>query len=178
MKATYVVDTGRGQHTVDVREVGDLFEITIDGTTHLVDAVHIAGSSVRTILWDRRSYEANIVQEGDRIDVYLEGDRYPVEVYDELWARAKAAAGDKKSQGEEIKAPIPGAVVKILVSPGESVSAGQPVAILEAMKMQNELTSANGGVVAEVKVAVGDTVTDGQLLIVLKPEVPAEEVKA
>ena len=173
MKATYVVDTGRNRHTVDIREVGDQFEITIEGTTHLVDAVHIAGSSVRTVIWDRRSYEANIVQEGDRFDVYLNGDRFPVEVYDELWARAKESAIDKKGQGEEIKAPIPGAVIKLLVEPGQLVDADQPVAILEAMKMQNELTASFGGRVQEVKVAVGDTVTDGQLLIVLKPDAPA-----
>ena len=169
MKAIYVVNAGARQVTVEIREVGDAYEVTIDGVVHLVDSRRVGGTAVRSLLIAGRSYEANTVQDGDRCDVYLNGDLYPLEVFDELWARARTGKGDGGSRGETIQAPIPGAVVKLLVAPGETVAAGQPVAVLEAMKMQNELTATWGGVVTAVKAAVGDTVAAGAPLIELKP---------
>lgn len=169
MKATYVVVAGGTRRTVEVRAVGDLYEVTIDGTTHTVDARRIGGTQVRSLLIAGRSYETNIVTDGDRRDVYLNGDLYPVEVYDELWARAREGKAESASAGETILAPIPGAVVKILVETGAVVAAGQPLAVLEAMKMQNELTASRAGVVQEVRAKVGDTVASGQVLIVIAP---------
>jgi acetyl/propionyl-CoA carboxylase alpha subunit len=169
MKATYVVVSGGVRRMVEVREVGDLHEVSIDGVAHTVDARRIGGTQVRSILVAGRSYETNIVMDGDRRDVYLNGDLYPVEVYDELWARAREGKPEAANAGETILAPIPGAVVKLLVEPGATVAAGQPVAVLEAMKMQNELAAERGGIVREIRTKVGDTVASGQVLIVLVP---------
>ena len=53
---------------------------------------------------------------------------------------------------------MPGRIVKVLVSPGEAVAAGQPLLVMEAMKMENELKAKAAGTVIEVYVRVGDTV--------------------
>ncbi|TPW16384.1 MAG: biotin/lipoic acid binding domain-containing protein [bacterium] len=169
MRGTYVVQAGERRVTVDIHEVGDLYEVTIDGVTRQVDSQRIGGLSVRSLIIEGRSYEANTVQEGDRCDVYLNGDLFSLDVYDELWARAREGKADGAPRGETILAPIPGAVVKLLVERGQVVEAGQSVAVLEAMKMQNELTATWGGVVADVKVALGDTVAAGTAIMVLTP---------
>jgi pyruvate carboxylase subunit B len=65
---------------------------------------------------------------------------------------------------------MPGLVVEVKVSAGEPVQAGQAVIIVEAMKMQNELTAAAPGVVSEVHVRSGDAVASGQTLLTLVPK--------
>ncbi len=75
-----------------------------------------------------------------------------------------------------VKAPFAGVVVALSREPGERISAGAPVAVLEAMKMEHEVLAETGGVVAELAVAIGDAVEEGQLLVRLEPgahEAPA-----
>jgi acetyl/propionyl-CoA carboxylase alpha subunit len=168
VKERYVVETGGRRRLVEIREVGDEYEISIDGEAHRVDACRIPATSVTSLIVEGRSWEIGTVQDGDRIDVYVDGEIHPVMVWDEIWARAvEAHAGPSGS--EEVHAPIPGSVVRVLVAEGDQVPAGAAVVVLEAMKMQNELLSRNGGVVSRVHVAEGDTVAAGQRLVVLLP---------
>jgi methylmalonyl-CoA carboxyltransferase small subunit len=74
---------------------------------------------------------------------------------------AKAPAGSSSG----LKAPISGTVVKILVEPGSEVKAGDTVVVLEAMKMETEITAPQDGKIAAVNIAVGDTVAGGQTLV-------------
>lgn len=68
-----------------------------------------------------------------------------------------------------VKAPMPGRVVKALVAEGDEVAAGQPVIIVEAMKMENEVAAAGAGVVQRIVVSAGDTVDAGTLLVEIAP---------
>ncbi len=68
-----------------------------------------------------------------------------------------------------VKAPFAGVVVALSGEPGQRIAAGSPVAILEAMKMEHEVLAEAGGVVAELAVAIGDAVEEGQLLVRLEP---------
>jgi len=68
-----------------------------------------------------------------------------------------------------IAAPLPGLLVKILVRDGEVVKRGQAVAILEAMKMENEVNAQADGIVIDVRYKEGDSVNQGDVLILLKP---------
>jgi pyruvate carboxylase subunit B len=169
MRARYVARVGSRERTVEIREVEEHYEITIDGDIHRVDSCSINGSTVRSLLIGGRSYETHTVPDGDGYRVYVSGRLYPVEIYDEVWARAQQGRTETRAEGEEIQAPIPGLVVKLLVDERQTVAAGQPVLVLEAMKMQNELTARHGGIVGEILVNPGDTVAQGQRLLVLKP---------
>jgi glutaconyl-CoA/methylmalonyl-CoA decarboxylase subunit gamma len=85
-------------------------------------------------------------------------------------AAALASAGGRGGSGT-IKAPMPGRVVRVLVTEGEAVEADAPLLIVEAMKMENEVASPGSGVVRRLSVAAGDTVEAGQLLCeVVAPE--------
>ena len=73
-----------------------------------------------------------------------------------------------KSTGDTITAPLPGVITSVKVKAGEFISAGQVVAVLEAMKMENDLQSERDGKVKEVKVEKGDSVLEGAIIIILE----------
>ena len=86
---------------------------------------------------------------------------------------AKAAGRGAGKPGEGagprmVVAPMPGRIVKVLVKPNESVSARQPLVVVEAMKMENELRAPRSGTVAEVRVAEGSSVEANTVLVVLE----------
>jgi acetyl-CoA/propionyl-CoA carboxylase biotin carboxyl carrier protein len=82
--------------------------------------------------------------------------------------KPRSAAGGGGAAGSgEVAAPMQGTIVKTLVSVGDSVEAGQPVVVLEAMKMENHVNAEKAGTVSEVRVSAGDTVGTGDILVVI-----------
>jgi biotin carboxyl carrier protein len=80
----------------------------------------------------------------------------------------RGGPGDAGGSGDQrITAPMPGRVVRVLVKPGDAVTAKQGVVVVEAMKMENELTAARPGTVKEIAVAEGASVESGRLLVVI-----------
>jgi biotin carboxyl carrier protein len=108
-----------------------------------------------------------------RVEVVVDGWRFVLEVEDaeqaELRTRAERdRAGLQVGGGPiEIRAIIPGRVVAVAVAPDDEVEAGQPLLVVEAMKMQNELRAPRAGTVQRVVVSVGSTIEIGELLVVL-----------
>jgi len=82
-------------------------------------------------------------------------------------ARAAGRGGVGPSTGEELRAPIAGKMVKLLVEVGAVVTAGQGVVVLEAMKMENEFRATGAGVVSAIHVTPGQAVSAGDLLLVV-----------
>lgn len=72
-----------------------------------------------------------------------------------------------KSGITELKAPMPGKVLEISVTPGTQVSAGQPLVILEAMKMENELRSPHSGIIEKINISHGESVEKNELLLII-----------
>ena len=70
-----------------------------------------------------------------------------------------------KVEIKELKSPMPGLVIKIDIKPGDSVAKGDPLMILEAMKMENQIKSKGDGVIAEILVNEGQAVEKNELLI-------------
>ena len=108
----------------------------------------------------RRVYDANVV---DGI-VYVDGPDGPSELH-ELHRFALPAEEDVVGS---LSSPMPGAVVRVDVEPGQEVEAGQPLVVLEAMKMEHTVSAPHGGRVADVRVAAGDQVEGGRVLVVLE----------
>lgn len=119
-----------------------------------------------TVHLDRRrgTEVREVVVEGWRVEVELEPERRAV-----LRERARRGAGAASKGGPvEMRAIIPGRVVAVSVGPGDDVEAGQQILVVEAMKMQNELSAPREGSVERVGVAVGDTIEVGDLLVVIR----------
>jgi biotin carboxyl carrier protein len=98
----------------------------------------------------------------------LAGRSVQVNVMDELKAQALESLGGGAASGT-ICADIPGLVVEVRVAEGDTVEPGQAVIVVEAMKMQNELTASVAGTVREIPVAVGQAVNPGDVLVVIEP---------
>ena len=81
---------------------------------------------------------------------------------------AQAASGQGSGGSATLKAPMPGKVVEALVAKGDKVSEGQGILVIEAMKMQNEVTETRDGVVVKVEVTAGESVSPGQTLAVIE----------
>ncbi|MDQ3875340.1 MAG: acetyl/propionyl-CoA carboxylase subunit alpha, partial [Actinomycetota bacterium] len=108
----------------------------------------------------RRAYEVNIVDGVAYVDgpegssELHEVDRFPLPAEEDATA--------------SLSSPMPGAVVRVDVAPGETVEAGQPLVVLEAMKMEHTVSAPHAGRVADVRVAAGDQVESGRVLVVLE----------
>jgi biotin carboxyl carrier protein len=106
------------------------------------------------------------------VEVVVDGWRFELEV--EPAARAalrERASSDRRAMahglGAEVRAIIPGRVVAVTVAPGDPVSAGQQLLVVEAMKMQNEVRTPLAGIVERLAVAEGQTIELGDLLVVI-----------
>ncbi len=96
------------------------------------------------------------------------GDTAPVSVQTAAEAALAAAleeASGGAGGGGTLKAPMPGRIVKALVAEGDEVEAGQPIIIVEAMKMENEVLAEGPGIVRSILVSAGDTVDAGAVLV-------------
>ena len=82
-------------------------------------------------------------------------------------APAAPAAKSGPGAGAPVKAPLPGVVTKILVSEGQAVKKGETVLVLEAMKMENNITAEADGTVSGICVSAGDSVMEGTTLITI-----------
>ena len=104
--------------------------------------------------------------------VEVDGRRIPVRIFDERREAApKAPAGHGGHGGEhvhgEIRAPMQGTIVKVLVEKGQAIRAGEVVCILEAMKMENHIASTREGEISELPIRPGQVVETGQVLAVI-----------
>jgi len=113
--------------------------------------------------WNNRSIEITVVPNGEGYIVSFEGRRVPVEMVDARTALRRAAHQSHEG-AVEIRAPMPGKIVKVLVAEGAEVKANQGLVVMEAMKMQNEIKSPKQGVVQKMAVTEGAAVSSGDLL--------------
>ena len=96
--------------------------------------------------------------------VILNGNAYPVEIEKIEATRFKPAAKPRQVDGR-VNAILPGQVTRIYVSPGEKVRSGQPLCVLEAMKMENEILAPRDGVIHTINVKSEQLVCKGELLL-------------
>jgi pyruvate carboxylase subunit B len=151
------------------------FDIVVDGARITVDGVDcraelrsLPGTPLRQLALDSRSFDF-LLEGAERGAWVVEaaGERFDVLVLDERTAhiRSQAGTGAAQSAPAVLRAPMPGLVLGVLVEPGQAVSRGQSLVVLEAMKMQNELKAAGPGVVERVAIAPGRTVEKGDVLV-------------
>jgi biotin carboxyl carrier protein len=144
-------------------------QVRVDGEVIDVDLSQSGVPELYSILLNGASYEVLVEEERQEYAVTLRGQQFHVQVEDERTRRLNAGRkGPLIPSGElVVKAPIPGLVVKVLVSEGDDIPEDHPLIILEAMKMENEIRSLRAGVIRSVDVAAGQRVEQGAALLVL-----------
>jgi biotin carboxyl carrier protein len=144
-------------------------EVTVDGEVRGAELRLVDGVSLYSLIMDASSYEVFVEREAGDYVVLLGGQRYVVDVDDARLKRLRDMGGQPHEErgAARVLAPMPGMVVKLLVSPGDKVEADQGLLILEAMKMENEIRAPRSGSVRSVGVEPGQTVNDGDVLVVI-----------
>jgi biotin carboxyl carrier protein len=160
----YITTIDEKQFTV---EIIDEKHVSVDGKVYEIDFESVSGQPVYSLIVDGRSHESYIYQGDDNWQVLMRGRLYPVQVEDEREKRLRAAAGGGVAETGEfhLRAPMPGLVVAIPVTEGQSVKRGQVILILESMKMQNELKAPRDGTIGRIRVRPGESVEQKQTLL-------------
>jgi biotin carboxyl carrier protein len=159
---TYLVDVDGGAVTVDGERL-EAHAAAVPG----VPLIHLLlGYDSWTIAWQQ------LEGRPPRWALGAAGERFEIEAQDDRSRQIEALTGQgrKVAGSGVIKAPMPGLVVRVEVTAGQSVAAGTGLVVVEAMKMENELRATAAGVVAQIHVAPGDKVEKGQVLITLQSE--------
>ncbi|HEY3054715.1 MAG TPA: biotin/lipoyl-containing protein [Thermoanaerobaculia bacterium] len=149
---------------VEVERHGNRYRVRIGNRSMEADLVD-AGGFVRSLrLNDGTQYSLIHHQEGNRHAITVEGATIQLEVIDPLAQRRKRRE-DEMGGGGMVKALMPGRVVRVMVSQGDTVQKGAGLLILEAMKMENEIQAPVDGIIDQIFVSSGDTVEGGAELI-------------
>jgi biotin carboxyl carrier protein len=181
----YVVSVNGEKHTVELEENGHLRELTLDERRMALDWLLIGRAlaapyegDIRadqySLLIEDRSYVAyaRLLEEsggeetpGRKVEVMVHGVPYVVEVQDARSLALASLAGGAHASGEAtIRAPMPGLVSNVLAAVGDEVHRGQTIVVLEAMKMENDLTTPRSGQVRSIRVTKGQTVSQDDVL--------------
>jgi biotin carboxyl carrier protein len=164
----YEVEVAGRRRQVVVTRTGDAFAVTVDGHTRHVDVARIGAHTLSLIMDSVWPADTSITADRARgqLTVHVAGMAVPVALNGRRrYGRKDDGAG---SGPQRLAAPMPGKVVRVPVAVGDSVRARQPVMVVEAMKMENELRASRDGTVAEIHVREGMSVEAGALLIVIQ----------
>jgi biotin carboxyl carrier protein len=184
----YISSVGDIAYTIDTGENSPQREIRIDGLKFDIDWRQIAPLSADaqklsnvggqySLLIAGKSYEilARRVTKPDvtgyRYEILVAGNRFEIAVEHEREKALRGSIQRAHQSGEVmVRAPMPGLVSGLPMDPGANVERGQTVVILEAMKMENDLASPINGKVKEIRVSKGQTVNQGDVLVVVSAE--------
>ena len=156
--ATYYAklqDMPDSEYKVEILEDGPIKKVSVNGTVYDVD-YNLGGDTIHSIIMNHKSHGVQISSVGDSTyEVKNKGDYFQVQVIDELKKLRLSRTSSKTVGRQVIQAQMPGVIQKVYVKVGDEVKAGDPLCVLVAMKMENEIRSVTDGVVKEVFVEDG-----------------------
>jgi len=165
----WVVTVGQTSHQVCVDARGGAMTVALDGRTFTVDLVRLSATEVSMrCVDDNRCFHISHAGTGDgTYRLSVAGHEVDLVVQSPL-AAAVQTTSTKTVGPAHVLAPIPGKVVAVKVAPGDAVTQGQPLVVLEAMKMENELAAEQAGTITAIHVEPGSTVGTGEVLVELE----------
>src|SRR5579864_3498701 len=163
---TYDISIDGKQYRLDLEQVDGRWACRVDGREVDVDAV-LARPNVLSLRIGNRAYEVKCERVGGEMHVWVGSQRFAAEVRDPRSLRSRVRAVDEHGPRKLI-APMPGKVVRVLVSQGTAVEAGAGVLVVEAMKMQNEVKSPKKGTIQKILVSEGAAVNAGDVLAIVE----------
>lgn len=163
------VELDSEEYTLDLRPNSARSEYTLCGAINASGAASVIEvmPGVFSVLLAHRSFTIYLAPKGDELEVWVGTERHTVSVAD---ARDRPGKSKRISAAGpmQIRAQMPGRVIKLLAGVGAGVTAGQGLIVMEAMKMQNEMKSPKDGIVTNILVGEGATVVAGETLIVVE----------
>ena len=156
--------SGKETRFVELTREGDRWRAIVDGQPLEVDVVEVAPHTF-SILLNGKSCELRVTPQAEgALKIQSAHAEFTAQVVDPRELRGRHGATDVEGR-QQIVAPMPGKIVRILVKAGESVESGQGLLVVEAMKMQNEIRSPKSGNVEKIAAKEGDAVNSGDVLL-------------
>ncbi len=141
--------------------------VRLDGRKIEADAVELSAGTY-SILLGGKSFEVRVERAAAGVKVHAGGQVFRAQVLDPRTWQGKRGHGGLEAEGrQQVTAPMPGKVVRVLVKAGDAVEARQGLLVVEAMKMQNEIRSPKSGKVERLLVTEGQAVNAGEVLAVV-----------
>lgn len=165
-----IAEVEGGRHALELRREGGRVFAAVEGREYELEAREV-GAGVYLLVHGGRVYECRVEREAvdeGAAEVHVRGRAYGVRFIDPKRLRGARGAAGHDGGRAEIKSPMPGKLVRVLVERGQRVEAGEPLVVVEAMKMQNEMKSPRAGTVAELRAEPGATVNAGEVLVVVE----------
>ncbi|MEZ4400091.1 MAG: biotin/lipoyl-containing protein [Kofleriaceae bacterium] len=168
MRKEFAISTDGREATVAIdRRADGTIAVELDGQPRTVDAREVRPGTWSLVV-DGQSFMVDLDPRRGRVAASVGLTEALLTVEDAQTKRLRSATSrGPAARGEAIHAPIAGKVVKLGCAVGDEVAAGHAVAVLEAMKMENEIVAERGGQVAAIAVAPGQSVETGELLVTL-----------
>jgi biotin carboxyl carrier protein len=168
----YAVEVNGRVRQVAVRRQNGALVVEVDGQSWAVDAVPVGGHGLSLLVSGLgRTVSHDVTLTGDattgQTNVYVGSVVVPVALNGRKRSGRKEDGAHSGSGPQRLLAPMPGKVVRVLVKPGDPVRARQAIAVIEAMKMENELRAGRDGIVVELPVTGGQSVEAGTLIAVV-----------
>jgi biotin carboxyl carrier protein len=154
------------ERQVELTQTGERPVWTIDGRYLEADAVAVS-FGIYSILIDGKSFEVRVERLGAELRATIAGRDLTVGIQDKReWRRNRGGSVEAEGR-QQVLASMPGKIVRVLVSAGDSVRAGQGLLVVEAMKMQNEIRAPKSGTIDRVRVVEGQTVNAGEVVVIV-----------
>jgi biotin carboxyl carrier protein len=162
----YDVTINGKNYSLELSRADGRWSCRLEGRDLEVDAV-LVRPDVVSLRIGTMAYEVKSERVADELHLWVGSARFTAEIRDPRSLRGRARAGDDQGP-RKITAPMPGKVVRLLVREGEEVEPGRGVAVVEAMKMQNEIKSPKKGTVRKILVGEGAAVNAGDVLAIVE----------
>ncbi|MGB0035693.1 MAG: biotin/lipoyl-containing protein [Candidatus Acidiferrales bacterium] len=160
------IELGGKTRSVELAHAGDHLRFVVDGRTLEADAVEVS-PGMYSILIGGQSLEARVEPAGAGLRVIVGEREFQAAIRDtRQWRRHRGTAHEAEGR-QQVIAPMPGKIVRVLAKAGDSVEAGQGILVIEAMKMQNEVRSPKSGTIESLLVVEGRTVNAGEILAIV-----------
>ena len=163
---TYDITIDGKNYRLDLNRADSRWTCHLDGREVEVDAV-LARPDVLSLRIGNQAYEVKCERVAGEMHLWVGSARFAAEVRDPRSLRGRVRAVDDHGP-KKLTAPMPGKIVRVLVSQGDEVEAGAGVLVVEAMKMQNEIKSPKKGVVRKMYAAPGAAVNAGEELAIVE----------
>jgi biotin carboxyl carrier protein len=164
---TYEVTVGGTPHRLALERADRVWKCRLDGREFVADAVMVR-PDVLSLLIDGRAYEIKREQTSTDLHLWVGSTRFEVEVCDPRSLRSRRDGAGDASGPKRLVCPMPGKIVRVLVTEKSEVEAGQGIVVVEAMKMQNEIKSPKKGVVQKILAMRGASVNAGDVLAIVE----------
>lgn len=152
-------------HKINLEKADDIYKIIInDKQEYKISDVEIE-SNLISFKVANKLYNIYCFSNKDKTYLSIDGENYTLELEKDIFTKSKS---EKQQKGNSVSSPMPGLLVKVPVSVGDKVKSGDTLAIVEAMKMQNELPSPRDGIVKNINGKEGEQVDALQVIVELE----------